>query len=125
MRIQFLFKVTFILKEKTDNKFVYEYFPEGDFSKKAGIIIVDTASESVWVEKVAEEDFECHTTADELNDKIAASLPSTELYRKDFASPIWAPTLTGFMILMTLIIIVVIFIRGIIWIILRLSLLFV
>ena len=60
--------VKFILKEKTDNKFVYEYFPEGDFSKKAGIIIVDTASESVWVEKVAEEDFECHTTADEFND---------------------------------------------------------
>ena len=60
--------VKFILKEKTDNKFVYEYFPEGDFSKKAGIIIVDTASESIWVEKVAEEDFECHTTADELND---------------------------------------------------------
>lgn len=60
--------VKFILKEKTDNKFVYEYFPEGDFSKKAGIIIVDTASESVWVEKVAEEDFERHTTADELNE---------------------------------------------------------
>ncbi len=66
-----------------------------------------------------------YPAADELNDKIAASLPSTELYRKDFASPIWAPTLTGFMIFITLIIIVVIFIRGIIWIILRLSLLFV
>ena len=60
--------VKFILKEKTDNKFVYEYFPEGDFSKEAGIIIVDTVAESVWVEKVAEEDFQRHTTADELND---------------------------------------------------------
>ena len=60
--------VKFQLKEKTDNRFIYEYFPQGDFSKEAGIIIIDTVSESVWIEKVAEEDFECHTTADELND---------------------------------------------------------
>ncbi|RYC74796.1 hypothetical protein G3RUM_00341 [Candidatus Nanosyncoccus alces] len=66
-----------------------------------------------------------YPAADELQDTIAASLPSTELYRKNYASPLWAPTLTGFMILLTLIIIVVIFIRGVIWVILRLSLLFV
>lgn len=65
-----------------------------------------------------------YPAADELNNTIAASLPSTELYRKNYASPIWAPTLTGWMILATIIIIVVIFIRGIIWILLRLSLLF-
>ena len=64
-----------------------------------------------------------YPAADELNNTIAASLPSTELYRKNYASPIWAPTLTGWMILATIIIIVVIFIRGIIWILLRLSLL--
>ena len=74
---------------------------------------------------------ECMTTeinkypaAEEIQDKIIASLPSTELYRKSYASPLWAPSLTGFMILITLIIIVVIFIRGIIFIVLRLSLLF-
>ncbi|MBO7718262.1 hypothetical protein J6S37_02080 [Candidatus Saccharibacteria bacterium] len=66
-----------------------------------------------------------YPAADELQDKIIASLPSTELYRKEYSSPLWAPTLTGFMLLITLIIIVVIFIRCIIWIILRLSLLFV
>lgn len=66
-----------------------------------------------------------YPAADEINDTIMASLPSTELYRKNYASPLWAPTLSGFMILLTLIIIVVIFIRGIVWIILRLSLLFV
>ncbi len=65
-----------------------------------------------------------YPAADELNNTIAASLPSTELYRKNYASPIWAPTLTGWMILATITIIVVIFIRGIIWILLRLSLLF-
>lgn len=65
-----------------------------------------------------------YPAADELNDTIAASLPSTELYRKNYASPVWAPTLTGLMLAITLVIIVVIFIRGIVWIILRLSLLF-
>lgn len=66
-----------------------------------------------------------YPAADEINDMIAASLPSTELYRMEYASPLWAPTLTGFMLLLTLIIIVVIFIRGVVWVILRLSLLFV
>ncbi|MBR2993813.1 hypothetical protein IKF43_00240 [Candidatus Saccharibacteria bacterium] len=66
-----------------------------------------------------------YPAADEINDTIAASLPSTELYRKNYASPLWAPTFTGLILLITLIIIVVIFIRGIVWVFLRLSLLFV
>ena len=65
-----------------------------------------------------------YPASDNLQDQMAASLPSTELYRYNYASPVWAPTLTGFMILFTLLIIVVIFIRGLIWLILRLSLLF-
>ncbi|MBR3229041.1 hypothetical protein IKF67_02305 [Candidatus Saccharibacteria bacterium] len=66
-----------------------------------------------------------YPAADEIQDQIIASLPSTELYRKNYASPLWAPTVSGFLILLTLIIIVIIFIRAIIWIILRLSLLFI
>ena len=66
-----------------------------------------------------------YPSTDEIQDKLKASLPSTELYRHNYASPVWAPTLTGFMILITLVVIVVIFIRLIIWVILRLSLLFV
>ena len=64
-----------------------------------------------------------YPAADELQSSIAASLPSTELYRKNYASPVWAPSFTGFMLLLTLVIIVVIFIRGLWWVILRLSLL--
>lgn len=64
-----------------------------------------------------------YPAADDLQSSIAASLPSTELYRKNYASPVWAPSFTGFMLLLTLVIIVVIFIRGIWWVILRLSLL--
>lgn len=70
-------------------------------------------------------EIEKYPAADELKDKIIASLPSTELYRHNYASPIWAPSLVGFVLLLTLIIIVVIFIRMIIWVILRLSLLFI
>ena len=64
-----------------------------------------------------------YPSADELSDKIIASLPSTELYRKNYASPVWAPTLTGAFVLMTLVIMVVLIVRGIVWVILRLALL--
>ncbi|MBR3180166.1 hypothetical protein IKF57_01370 [Candidatus Saccharibacteria bacterium] len=66
-----------------------------------------------------------YPAASEIQDKIIASLPSTELYRKNYASPLWAPSLSGFMILLTVIIIVVIFIKGLVWVILRLSLFFI
>lgn len=61
---------------------------------------------------------------EDINDTIIAKLPSTELYRKEYVSPVWAPSLTGFMLLITMIVIVVIFIRGVIWVVLGLSLLF-
>ena len=66
-----------------------------------------------------------YPAADELQDTIIANLPSTELYRKNYASPVWAPTPLGFLLLITLIVIVVIFIRMIIWLVLRISLLFI
>lgn len=83
-----------------------------------------TWSDSRFINCMLEE-INKYPAAEEIQDKIIASLPSTELYRKNYASPVWAPSLTGFMILLTLVIIVVIFIRGIIFIILRLSLLFI
>lgn len=64
-----------------------------------------------------------YPASNDLQYDLTAQLPSTELYRKNYASPIWAPTLTGFMILITFVIVVVIFMRGIWWILLRLSLL--
>lgn len=66
-----------------------------------------------------------YPAADEIQDTIIASLPSTELYRHNYASPLWAPTWTGFMLLLTLLVMLVIVVRWIIWIILRISLLFV
>lgn len=66
-----------------------------------------------------------YPSADEIHDTIIASLPSTELYRRNYASPVWAPTLTGFLLLLIAIIMIVIIIRIIIWIVLRLALIFV
>lgn len=66
-----------------------------------------------------------YPSADEIHDTIIAALPSTELYRRNYASPVWAPTLTGFLMLLIVIILVVIIVRIIIWIVLRLALIFV
>lgn len=60
----------------------------------------------------------------DLTDMIVAKLPSTELYRKNYASPVWAPTLAGWIMLAILILIVVIIVRLIYFIALRLVLLF-
>ena len=62
---------------------------------------------------------------DEIKDNLIAKIPSTELYRYNFASPLWAPTLTGFILLLDLVIIVVIFIRIIVWIFLKIAIRFV
>ena len=56
--------------------------------------------------------------------EITADIPSTSLYRYDFSSPVWAPCLSGFAILLCAVLIVVIFIRILLWCILRIALIF-
>ncbi len=53
---------------------------------------------------------------------VRVSLPSTELYRREYSSPVWAPTVSGFIVLITLILGVVIFIRFLIWVCLEIAL---
>lgn len=55
-------------------------------------------------------------------DTVRVSLPSTELYRREYVSPVWTPSPSGFAILITLILGVVIFIRFLIWICLEITL---
>ena len=66
-----------------------------------------------------------YPAAADIQDTIIAALPSTELFRHNYASPVWTPSLLGWLMILTMIIIVVIFIKILIWIVLRLSLLFV
>ena len=65
-----------------------------------------------------------YPASDNITDTLTADVPPTGLYRYDYASPLWSPTAAGFVILLCIILTVVIFIRIIIWLILRILLLF-
>ncbi len=52
----------------------------------------------------------------------SATLPSTELYRYNFASPVWTPTITGFVILITALLALIIAVRFIVWLVLKIAL---
>ena len=53
--------VTFKLIKRTDTVIQYEYIPENDKAKKAGIIEIDIKADSVGVIQVAEEDIYINT----------------------------------------------------------------
>lgn len=55
---------------------------------------------------------------------IAAKVPSTELYRHNYASPLWSPTPAGFAMLASAIILIIIIVRFVIWCALKLALVF-
>ncbi len=63
-----------------------------------------------------------HPGTANLIDSVRANIPSTELYRKNYASPIWAPCPAGFAILATLIIILFLICRFIFWVFLKIAL---
>ena len=66
-----------------------------------------------------------YPTAERIEDTYVASLPSTALFRYDFASPIWTPTPTGFIGIICLILSAVLIIRFFSWLFLRLALVFI
>ena len=113
-----------------EQSFVSDDNPNGNIYKEASLVCKERAIANGWTWdnpnfiNCMVSETEKYPSAAEIQDKMIAAIPSTELYRKNYASPIWAPTRTGYVILAALIIIVVIFIRGIIFVILRLSLLF-
>ena len=69
-------------------------------------------------------EIEKYPSSAEIIDSLVADIPSTELYRRDFSSPVWTFSLSGLSILLCLLLIVVIFTKFFIWIAIRLSLLF-
>ena len=62
-----------------------------------------------------------HPATDVIDDAIAVKIPSAGLYRYDFASPIWAPCASGWLILACLVVIVVIFMRFLRWLAIRIA----
>ena len=65
-----------------------------------------------------------YPATDALTTQIAASIPNTALFRYDFVSPVWSPTISGLFILATALVAIIIIIRIITWILLRIALLF-
>ena len=117
--------------EEAEKKLASDENPNGNIYGMAGETCRALAISNGWTWSSPEfincmiTEIQKYPAADDIQDTIMASLPSTELYRRNYASPVWAPTLTGFMILITIGVIVVIFIRFVIWVVLRLSLLFI
>lgn len=101
--------------------------PNGNIYQKAREVCEPQAQANGW-DWNSSENLTCWTTelakyptTDALETEFKADLPNTALYRYDFVSPIWAPTLAGFVILICLFLIVVIFIRIFFWLILNIS----
>ena len=54
--------------------------------------------------------------ADQLTVAASANLPSTDLFRYDYASPMWYPCASGIVILICVILLIIVLVRFIIWI---------
>lgn len=105
--------------------------PNGNVYAAASNACRARAIENGWYSWTDQRYIDCMTSEiakypsyETLTDQLVAKIPSTELYRKNYASPLWTPSLSGFAILLTLILAIVIVIRGIIWVFLRLAILF-
>lgn len=72
-----------------------------------------------WTSELAK-----YPASDNLEITLTADIPSTELFRHSYASPVWAPTWSGWVILACIIFMLVIVIRFIIWCVLKIALLF-
>ncbi len=66
-----------------------------------------------------------YPTSDYLVDSYTASVPSTALFRYDFASPAWAPTLSGWAILLCLILTIWIIVKFATWLVAKIAVKFI
>lgn len=66
-----------------------------------------------------------YPVSDYITEQITANIPSTALFRHDFASPAWTPTLSGIFMLLSAIFILVIVVRITTWILLHIALIFI
>ena len=105
--------------------------PNGDVYAKVVSECRNIAIQSGWGYRYPSKYINCvsselqkYPSSNYIQDTITASIPSTELYRKEYSSPLLAPTFSGFLIVLSVIVLVIILIRAIIWLILRLALLF-
>ena len=117
--------------EKAEAEMASDENPNGNIYGKAGDTCKALALQNGWTWDNVNfincmmTEINKYPSAEEIQDTIIAALPSTELYRHNYASPIWTPSLLGWLMILTIIVIAVIFIKVIIFLVLRLSLLFI
>lgn len=62
--------VTFILAEESNDKLIYRYYPDGDQTKRPGVIAVNKDTKESIIIDLAEGDWEFEIPVDDLNDSI-------------------------------------------------------
>lgn len=72
-----------------------------------------------WTSELAK-----YPASENFETNLTAKVPSTELYRHNYASPIWAPSWAGWAMLACAIILLIVVIRIFIWCILKVALIF-
>lgn len=105
--------------------------PNGNVFAKAMGVCRPLALANGWVSESPEyincfmEEIAKYPTSDSIATTQTAALPSTGLFRYDFASPVWTFSLTGILFIVCIILFIIVFLRVFIWVMLRLALLFV
>ncbi|MCK3942625.1 hypothetical protein HCC47_07295 [Streptococcus suis] len=62
--------VKFELFTSENGTYTYHYYPEGDFTSEPGVIELNLKTESIYLVKLADRDFERYVTAEERNSLI-------------------------------------------------------
>lgn len=116
--------------EEAENTLVDDSNPNGNIYEAVRQVCQPLAHQNGW-NSHQQEYLDCWTgelakypATETLNSAvISAKVPSTELYRYEFASPLFAPTMAGLILLICAIIVIIVLIRLIIWIVLKIALL--
>lgn len=105
--------------------------PNGNVFAKAMAVCRPLALQNGWVSE-SPEYINCfmgeiakYPASETLEDTYAASLPSTALFRYDFASPIWTFTWSGIIGIICAILAIVIIFRFIVWLFLHIAIIFI
>lgn len=116
--------------EAAQSTLVDDSNPNGNIYAAVSAICQPQAIANGWT-WYSQPHIDCWTTelakypaSDDLSLDLTADVPSTELYRKNYASPVWAPNATGFVVLLCLILLAVVVVRVLVWVVLQLSLFF-
>lgn len=105
--------------------------PNGNVFAKAMAVCQPLAQQNGWTWDNADyincymTEIAKYPTSDRIEDTYAAALPSTALFRYDFASPVWTFSPAGLMGIVCIVLGLVVFVRFIIWLLLKIALLFI